>query len=80
MWLVSGLHEVFSYVGWQLSRIEYEAMWLVSGLHKAFSYGGWQVGSSKKLCGWLVGFLRDASTWPVQESGMKLCDQCTHCM
>ena len=55
-------------------------MWLVSGLHEAFSYGGWQVGSSKKLRDWLVGFLRYASTWPVQESGLKLCDQCMHCV
>ena len=44
-------------------------MWLVNGLREAFSY-----------VGWLVGFLRYAPIWPGQESGVKLRDQCTHCM
>ena len=47
---------------------------------EAFSYVGWQVGSSMKLRGWLVGFLWYAPIWPVQETGVKLFDQCTHCM
>ena len=47
---------------------------------EAFSHVGWPVGSSMKLRGWLVGFLWYAPIRPVQETGVKLCDQCAHCM
>ena len=80
MWSVSGIRAAFNYAYGLAIYIGYDAMWLASGICEAFSYVGWQVGLRMKLRGWLLDFLRYAPVWPVQESGMKLCDQCTHCM